>query len=156
MTGNYNSEKRVGGFRSKILELIPNARIVASIAGDWDRFKASNITTDILTKEQKLDYIFSACDNMTYGIIEAIKIAKRTEVKTISVDGQLQILNSIKTGKLEATVAQLPYLMGSKAVELSLKAVNENILEVRELTETPLVNKAFLEKVDSPMLKLIR
>lgn len=156
VTGNYNSEKRVGGFKTKLLELVPNARIVASIAGDWDRLKAASITTDILTKESNLDYIFSASDNMTYGIIESIKVAKRLDVKVISVDGQKQILGAIRSGKLEATVVQLPYLMGVKAVELSVKAVNENLLGHRELTETPVVNKEFLEKQDSPVFKYIR
>jgi len=156
VTGNYNSEKRVGGFKTKVLELVPNARIVASIAGDWDRLKAASITTDILTKESELDFIFSASDNMTYGIVESVKVAKRLDVKVISVDGQKQILNSIKSGKLEATVAQLPYLMGGRAVELSVKAINENLEGVREITETPVVNKEFLDNEKNPILSFIR
>jgi D-allose transport system substrate-binding protein len=156
LAGNTVSKKRVDGFRSKVLELIPSSKIVASIAGDWDRLKASNVTQDILTKEKNLNYIFSASDVMTYGIIESIKVAKRNEVKIISVDAQSQILNSIKSSRLEATVAQLPYLMGMRSVELSIKAVNENLNGHSEFTDIPVVNKEFLDKTDNPVLKFIR
>lgn len=156
LSGNTVSKKRVEGFRSKVLQLIPNAIIVASIAGDWDRLKASNITQDILTKEKNLNYIFSASDVMTYGIIEAVKVAKRNDVIIISVDAQSQILGSVKSGRLEATVAQLPYLMGKRSVELSIKAVKENLKGHTEFTDSPVVNKEFLEKIDNPVLKYIR
>ena len=156
LTGNTVSKKRVDGFKSKIIELIPQAKIVASIAGDWDRLRAANITTDILIKEPKLDYIFSASDVMTYGIIESVKVAKRSEITIVSVDAQFQILNSIKSGKLKATVAQLPYLMGRRSVELAVKAVTENLNGHSEFTEIPIVTKEFLENKDNPVLKYIR
>jgi D-allose transport system substrate-binding protein len=143
LTGNTVSKKRVDGFRTKVLSLIPQAKIVASIAGDWDRLKAANITTDILTKEPNLDYIFSASDVMTYGIIESVKVAKRGEVKIVSVDAQAQILNSIKSGKLQATVAQLPYLMGKRSVELSVRSVAGEINGFSEFTDIPVVTKEF-------------
>jgi D-allose transport system substrate-binding protein len=156
LTGNTVSKKRVDGFRSKIANLLPKARIVASIAGDWDRLKAATITTDILTKEPNLNYIFSASDVMTYGIIESVKVAKRSDVKIVSVDAQAQILSSIKSGKLLATVAQLPYLMGTKSVTLAVKAVTENLSNTSEFTDIPVVTKEFLEVKDNPVLQYLR
>ncbi len=156
LTGNSVSKKRVDGFKSKILSLIPQAKIVASIAGDWDRLKASNITSDILIKEPNLDYIFSASDVMTYGIIESVKVAKRTEITIISVDAQYQILNSIRSGKLKASVAQLPFLMGRRSVELAVEAVTKNLNGHTEFTDIPVVTKEFLEHKDNPVLKYIR
>jgi ABC-type sugar transport system substrate-binding protein len=156
LAGNSVSKKRVDGFRTKISSLIPKAHIVASIAGDWDRLKAATITTDILTKEPSLDFIFSASDLMTYGIIESVKVAKRGEVKIISVDAQAQILNSVKSGKLLATVAQLPYLMGTRSVTLAVKAVTENLSNVSEYTDTPVVTKEFLEVKNNPTLQYLR
>ncbi len=156
LAGNSVSQKRVDGFKGRILKLIPSARIVASISGDWDRLKAANITTDILTKEPNLNYIFSASDVMTYGIIESVKIAKRPEVIVISVDAQHQILPSIKSGKLKATVAQLPYLMGQRSVELAIKAVTDNLSNYSEYTDIPIVTKDFLEAKDNPTLRYLK
>lgn len=156
LPGNTVSQKRVNGFRSRVLELIPQAEIVASLSGDWDRLKAANITTDILTREKKLDYIFSASDVMTYGIIESVRVAKRPEVKIISVDAQFQILPSIRSGRLLATVAQLPYVMGRRSVELARSAVNEGLRGKNEFTDIPVVDREFLERKNNPTLEFIR
>ena len=93
---------------------------------------------------------------MTYGLIESVKVAKRSEVRIVSVDAQSQILNSIKSGKLQATVAQLPYLMGKRSVELAVKSVAGEVNGFSEFTDIPVVTKEFLEKKDSPVLKFLR
>ena len=92
--------------------------IVASLPGDWDHGKAASITNDILARNPDLVAIFAANDGMALGAVEAVYAAgKGEQVTIIGVDGNSDAVKSIKEGRLNASVAQLPYLVGKQAVE---------------------------------------
>ena len=106
------------GFADKLAELAPGLEIVASLPGDWDRAKAANITNDILTRHPDLVAIFAANDTMALGAVEtAFAAGKGEDIVMIGVDGNLDAVESIEAGRLDASVAQLPYLVGKQAVE---------------------------------------
>ncbi|TGR92531.1 sugar ABC transporter substrate-binding protein, partial [bacterium M00.F.Ca.ET.191.01.1.1] len=99
-------------------------QIVASLPGDWDRGKAASIATDTLTAHPDLVAIFCANDGMALGAVEAVYAAgKGQQVTMIGVDGNVDAVKSIKEGRLNASVAQLPYLVGKQAVENGKKAL---------------------------------
>lgn len=157
LPGSIVSNKRVGGFESKLKELMPQARVVASLATDWDRLKAANITADVLQREPDLDIIFSASDVMTYGVVESVRAAGKTEqVQIISVDGNADVRKAIVEGKVAATVAQLPYLMGKRAVELAIAAGKKEKINPTEYTPTPVLTKTSLERNEDPNLQYMR
>lgn len=118
LSGNITGQKRANGFADKLAELAPGLEIVASLPGDWDRGKAANITNDILTSNPDLVAIFAANDGMALGAVETVYAAgKGDQVIVIGVDGNSDAVKSIKAGRLNASVAQLPYLVGKQAVE---------------------------------------
>ena len=87
-------------------------------AGRLGRPKAANIANDTLTANPDLVAIFAANDGMALGAVESVYAAgKGGEVAVIGVDGNSDAVKSIKAGRLNASVAQLPYLVGSQAVE---------------------------------------
>ena len=118
LSGNVTGQKRASGFSDKLGELAPGLEVVASLPGDWDRGKAANITNDILTSHPDLVAIFAANDGMALGAVETVYAAgKGGDVIVIGVDGNSDAVKSIKAGRLNASVAQLPYLVGKQAVE---------------------------------------
>lgn len=118
LSGNITGQKRASGFADKLKELAPGLNVVASLPGDWDRGKAANITNDILTANPDLVAIFAANDGMALGAVETVYAAgKGDQVIVIGVDGNSDAVKSIKDGRLNASVAQLPYLVGKQAVE---------------------------------------
>jgi ABC-type sugar transport system substrate-binding protein len=118
LSGNVTGQKRASGFAEKLAELAPGLTVVASLPGDWDRGKAANITNDILTANPDLVAIFAANDGMALGAVETVYAAgKGDQVIVIGVDGNSDAVKSIKEGRLNASVAQLPYLVGKQAVE---------------------------------------
>ena len=115
LSGNITGEKRAHGFAEELKKQPP--QIVASLPGDWDSLKAANITNDTLQRNPDLVAIFCANDDMALGAVEAARSAGKDKIIVIGVDGNTNAVKSIKAGRLNASVAQLPYLVGMQAVE---------------------------------------
>ena len=117
LSGNITGQKRARGFANELKKPAPGLNIVASLPGDWDSQKAANITNDTLQRSPDLVAIFCANDDMALGAVEAARAAGKDKMIVIGVDGNTDAVKSIKAGRLNASVAQLPYLVGKQAVE---------------------------------------
>ncbi len=154
LSGNITGQKRASGFADKLAELAPGLEVVASLPGDWDRGKAANITNDILTAHPDLVAVFAANDGMALGSIETVFAAgKGDQVIVIGVDGNSDAVKSIKAGRLNASVAQLPYLVGKQAVE-NVKAgmATGDWIYV----PTTVLTKEILDAGTDPMLEFVK
>ncbi len=154
LSGNITGQKRARGFAERLAELAPGLEIVASLPGDWDRGKAANITNDILTSHPDLVAIFAANDGMALGAVETVYAAgKGGAVIVIGVDGNSDAVKSIKAGRLNASVAQLPYLVGKQAVEM-VKAGGD--YEDWIFVPTMVLTKEILDAGTDPMLEYVK
>ena len=157
LSGNVTGQKRATGFSDKIKELAPGLEIVASLPGDWDRGKAANITNDILTAHPGLVGIFAANDGMALGAVETVFAAgKQEQVIVIGVDGNSDAVKSIKSGRLTASVAQLPYLVGKQAVEMVGKVIDGETVEDWVFVPTMVLTKDVLDAGTEPMLEYVK
>lgn len=158
LSGNITGQKRASGFADKLAELAPGLKVVASLPGDWDRGKAANITNDMLTAHPDLVAIFAANDGMALGAIEMVFAAgKEDQVTVIGVDGNSDAVKSIKSGRLNASVAQLPYLVGKQAVEM-VKDIKDGKTPAGDWIYVPtmVLTKAVLEEGKEPMLEFVK
>lgn len=157
LSGNVTGQKRAQGFAEKLKEQAPGLNIVASLPGDWDRGKAASITNDILTRNPDLVAIFAANDGMALGAVEAVYAAgKGEQVTIIGVDGNSDAVKSIRDGRLNASVAQLPYLVGKQAVEEVKKAVAGETVEADIAVPTLVLTRELLEAGAEPMLEYVK
>lgn len=157
LSGNITGEKRASGFADKLAELAPGLEIVASLPGDWDRGKAANITNDILTRNPDLKGIFAANDGMALGAVESVFAAgKGGDVVIVGVDGNSDAVKSIKEGRLTASVAQLPYLVGKQAVENVKQAVEGAEVEHQVTVPTLVLTKEVIEDGSEPLLEYVK
>ena len=158
LSGNITGQKRASGFADKLKELAPGLEVVASLPGDWDRGKAANITNDTLTAHPELVAVFAANDGMALGAIETVYAAgKQDQVTVIGVDGNSDAVKSIKSGRLNASVAQLPYLVGKQAVEMVAKMkAGEAPTEDWIYVPTMVLTKSVLEDGTEPMLEYVK
>lgn len=157
LSGNVTGQKRAQGFATKLKEMAPGLEIVASLPGDWDRGKAATITNDILTRNPDLVAIFAANDGMALGAVEAVYAAgKGEQVTIIGVDGNSDAVKSIKEGRLNASVAQLPYLVGKQAVEDVKKAIAGETVQADIAVPTLVLTKEVLETGSEPMLQYVK
>jgi D-allose transport system substrate-binding protein len=157
LSGNITGQKRAQDFAAKLKELAPGLAIVASLPGDWDRGKAASIASDTLTSHPDLVAIFACNDGMALGAVESVYAAgKGEQVTIIGVDGNSDAVKSIKDGRLNASVAQLPYLVGKQAVENVKKALAGETVPADVAVPTLVLTKEVLEAGKEPMLEYVK
>jgi D-allose transport system substrate-binding protein len=156
LSGNITGEKRAHGFAAELKKEAPGLNIVASLPGDWDSLKAANITNDTLQRTPDLVAIFCANDDMALGAVEAARAAGKDKLIVIGVDGNTNAVKSILAGRLTASVAQLPYLVGMQAVEGVKKQLAGE--KVPEMTYVPtlVLTKDVIEAKKDPMLQYVK
>ncbi len=157
LSGNITGKHRADGFANELKKAAPGLEVVASLPGDWDRGKAANITNDILTKYPDLVAIFAANDGMALGAVETVFAAgKGDQVTIVGVDGNSDAVKSIKAGRLTASVAQLPYLVGKQAVENVKKVVEGGKVDEVIYVPTLVLTKDVIEAGTEPMLEYVK
>jgi ABC-type sugar transport system substrate-binding protein len=157
LSGNITGQKRARGFAERLAEVAPGLEIVASLPGDWDRGKAANITNDILTRHPDLKAIFAANDVMALGAVETVYAAgKGGQVVVVGVDGNVDAVKSIRAGRLDASVAQLPYLVGKQAVENAMALLDGQKVDRFIAVPTLVLTAQVLEKGEDPLLEFVK
>ena len=156
LSGNITGQKRARGFANELKKAAAGLNIVASLPGDWDRQKAANIANDTLQRNPDLSAIFCANDDMALGAVEAARSAGKDKVIVIGVDGTQSALKSIRAGRLNASVAQLPYLMGIRAVEDSKRALAGDKLPEFVDVPTLALTRDVIEANKEPMLQYVK
>jgi ribose transport system substrate-binding protein len=74
-------EQRVNAFNEGIKGT--DIKVIDSQFGNWSRDDAFKVMQDFLTKHAKIDAVWCQDDDMAVGVLEAIKQAKRTDIKFI-------------------------------------------------------------------------
>ncbi len=157
LSGNITGQKRANGFAARLAEAAPGLEVVASLPGDWDRGKAANITNDIMTRHPDLKAIFAANDGMALGAVEAAYAAgKGDDIIIVGVDGNVDAVKSIEEGRLNASVAQLPYLVGKQAVEEVTAVLDGGTADKFIFVPTLVLTKDVLDAGTEPMLEYVK
>jgi len=102
--------------------------VVASQAADFDRTKGLTVMENLLQGNPDVQAVFAHNDEMALGAIEAIQSSGKN-IPVIGFDGNEDALNSIKEGKLTATVAQQPELIGQMAVDAARDVLQGKTVE---------------------------
>ncbi len=95
-------------------------KVIAKQSADFDRTKGLTVMENLLQGNPGVQAVFAHNDEMALGAIEAIQSSGK-RIAVIGFDGNIDALNSITAGKLTATVAQQPELIG----QLSVKAAKD-------------------------------
>ena len=119
--------------------------------------KAANITNDTLTRHPDLRAIFAANDGMALGAVESAYAAgKGKDILIVGVDGNSDAVKSIKSGRLNASVAQLPYLVGKRSVIGATASLNGLKMEKLQIVTTLVLTKDIIEKNQHPLMQFVR
>jgi len=110
-----HTDERAGGFKDA-LKKYPNIHIDAEQNGKWDRAMGNTTTKDWLQKYDKLDLVFGCSDAMAQGASKAGADAKHP-LLTIGIDGNKTSLEDVRDGKLTATLAVQPRVIGATIVD---------------------------------------
>ena len=156
LSGNITGQKRARGFANELKKVAPSLTIVASLPGDWDRQKAANIANETLQRNPDLVAIFCANDGMALGAVEAARSAGKDKLIVVGVDGNSDAVKSVLAGRLNASVAQLPYLLGTDAIKNAQKVLAGDKVDENIYIPTLVLTKAVLEAKKDPMLRYVK
>jgi len=112
--------------------------VVASQTANFNRDEGLTVMENILQANPDIKCVFAHNDEMALGALEALS---GKDIIVAGFDATDDALAAIKDGKMAATVAQKPDLMGGTAVENAVKLINGEEVEKSIPVEVKLVTK---------------
>lgn len=142
MAGNFNGDARKNGATKALNDA--GLTIVASQPADWDRNKALDVATNILTQYKDIKAFYCCNDTMALGVQDAVQNAGLAgKVIVVGTDGIDEAYKSIQSGALAGTIAQNPAQIGIDCFDMLLEAIKSG--NVGSATQEP-INK-FAESI---------
>jgi ribose transport system substrate-binding protein len=134
--GTNAARERGQGFNEAMANY-PEMEVVARQEAGFDRAKGLTVMENILQAQPEIDAVFCHNDEMALGAIIAIQAAGRADkIKVVGFDATDDAVAAVKEGRMLATVAQQPRLMGALGVEYALKVLQGE--EVADFIPVPL------------------
>ncbi len=120
IAGTSAARERGEGFKQAIAE--HKFDVLASQPADFDRTKGLNVMENLLASKAAVQAVFAQNDEMALGALRAISAANK-KVLVVGFDGTDDGVKAVKSGKLGATIAQQPELIGSLGVATADKVL---------------------------------
>ncbi len=138
IAGTSAARDRGQGFN----EAIDNSEIevIARQVADFDRAKGLHVMENILQAHTDIDAVFAHNDEMALGALKAIEASKR-EIIVVGFDATDDALKAVEEGRMSATVAQQPGLIGALGVEKGLEVLGNVMVDEYIPVELKLVTK---------------
>ncbi|WP_227522098.1 sugar-binding protein [Bacillus solitudinis] len=153
ITGSLTSshmQQRVQGFKDAVSHL-KGIEIIAIEESNIMRIEAEEKANKILTEFENITAFLgtSALDGL--GIHAAIKrLGKEDQVYVIAFDALPETMKLLKENKIHAVVAQEPYEMGIKGVELLISVLEGEFVEDLNYTSTNILRNTIEVKSQRP------
>ncbi|PKM93931.1 MAG: D-ribose ABC transporter substrate-binding protein [Firmicutes bacterium HGW-Firmicutes-1] len=148
--GTNVAQNRSAGF-NEIISANAGMEIVATQVADFDRAKAMSVMENILQANKEIDGLYAANDEMLLGALEAIEAAGRLdEITMIGCDAIDDTLEVIKSGKVEATIAEPPFFLGKAILNTAFDYLEGKTVEATIVLDNSLVTK---DNVDTLVTK---
>lgn len=146
-----NAGVRSKGFHD-ILDQIPGLKMVAQQTANWDQAEALAKTQTILQAHPDIKGIIAGNDTMALGAQAALDAAGKKGVIVVGFDGSPDVVNSIKAGKIKATVLQPASQIAEMAVEQAdeyIKAGGKASKPEKQSVDCILITSANADKVNN-------
>lgn len=112
--------------------------VCASQTANFNRAEGMTVMENMLQANPDVQCVFAHNDEMALGAVEALG---GKEVLVAGFDATDDAIAAVKEGRMAATVAQKPDLMGATAVETAQKLMNGETVEKSIPVEVKLVTK---------------
>ncbi|MGF7454048.1 ribose ABC transporter substrate-binding protein RbsB [Mannheimia massilioguelmaensis] len=138
IAGTSAARERGEGFKQAVEAHKFN--VLASQPADFDRTKGLNVTENLLASKNDVQAIFAQNDEMALGALRAVSAANK-KVMIVGFDGTDDGVKAVNGGKLAATVAQQPELIGSLGVETADKVLKGEKVEAKIPVDLKVISK---------------
>lgn len=139
--GTNVAQNRSQGF-NEIMKENPDMEIVACQVADFDRAKGMSVMENILQANPEIDGLYAANDEMLLGALEAMEAAGRTdEIVKIGCDAIDDTLDAMKSGKVDATIAEPPFFLGKAILNTAYDYLEGKTVEPYVILDNQLVTQ---------------
>jgi ribose transport system substrate-binding protein len=147
--GSFSTMEREHGFEEAMAKEFPKIQIVQKQYGMSDRSKAMAAAENILTAHPNLDGIFGSTEPSSIGTALAIKSRGLSgKIKFVAFDAAEGMIEDLKSGTIDALVAQDPFRIGYEAVKTLVDKLNGKNPPKRIDLSARVITKADLDKPD--------
>lgn len=126
IAGTSAARDRGQGFNEAIAK--SDIEVVAKQVADFDRTKGLSVMENILQAEPEINAVFAHNDEMALGALKAIEASGR-DIMVVGFDATDDAVMAVNEGKMAATVAQQPNLIGSLGVDAAKKVIDGEKLD---------------------------
>lgn len=120
-------------------------KVVTSQTADFDRTQGMTVMENMLQADSSIQAVFAGNDEMALGAVEAISGAKK-DVLVVGFDATDDAIEAIRQGRMGATIAQQPDLIGSTAVENAIRLTKGESIPKEIPVEVTLITKDTVDK----------
>ncbi|RDE86891.1 ribose ABC transporter substrate-binding protein RbsB [Aggregatibacter kilianii] len=128
LAGTSAARERGEGFKQAVTE--HKFDVLASQPADFDRTKGLNVMENLLASKGAVQAVFAQNDEMALGALRALSAANK-KVLVVGFDGTDDGIKAVKSGKMAATIAQQPALIGELGVVTADKLVKGEKVEAK-------------------------
>jgi ribose transport system substrate-binding protein len=130
IAGTSAARDRGQGFNDYMSQECSGVEIVARQTANFDRAEGLTVFEDILQAQPEIDGTFAHNDEMILGAIQAAEAAGRAEVIIfVGFDATDDAVQAVRDGKLAATIAQQPAVMGQLGVSVAVRHLSGEQVE---------------------------
>lgn len=120
--GSSAANERGEGFNQAV-DAADGVEVVAKQTANFNRAEGLTVMENIIQSTPEFDAVFAHNDEMALGAVQALEAAGK-DVIVVGFDATDDARTAVEEGKMAATVAQKPDLIGSLAVETASKVIN--------------------------------
>lgn len=127
--GASATRDRGEGFHN-IIDEIEGFEVVAKQTANFDRTEGLSVMENIIQGSEDIDAVFAHNDEMALGAVEALEAENMLgEIIVVGFDATDDAVEAVNEGRMNATVAQLPELLGEKSIEVAGKVASGETVE---------------------------
>jgi ribose transport system substrate-binding protein len=120
--GTSAARERGQGFNTFMVENCPGVMIVARQTANFNRAEGLTVMENILTAQPQIEAVFAHNDEMALGALQAIEASGR-DILVVGFDATDDAVAAVQAGRMAATVAQLPAMLGAQAIEAAAEII---------------------------------
>ncbi len=129
ISGASATRERGKGFHN-VIDDEADIELEAKQSAEFDRTKGLSVMENIIQGHKNIDAVFAHNDEMALGALEALESQNMLEdVIVVGFDATDDAVKAVEDGRLDATIAQQPDLIGEEAVNAAGKLANGEELE---------------------------
>ncbi|MFC0559155.1 sugar-binding protein [Halalkalibacter alkalisediminis] len=153
ITGNFDSEHqklRVQGFMDMIKD-VDRINVVAIEESNISRLEAEQKAYQLLKQHEEINAFYGTSALDGSGIVAAIHKTKKNDLYVIAFDTLVETVELLEKDEIQAIVAQEPFEMGFKSVEILMEEIHFQPKSTVNHTNTTIIRKKDLTNIEREM-----